>query len=105
MRAMPTGKETTKGEIEVEQPLSIMEPFTNLLASNLDATSPTVASIQVDDLFPKLLRLGQRPETGLLDVSYNAVGNDGKLPKKDVSVELKLHRSPRDGTLYWTFDV
>lgn len=51
---MPTGKETAKGEIEVELALNTIQPFTDLINSEV-SQEDQVAKIRVDKLFPKML--------------------------------------------------
>lgn len=61
-----------------------------------------MAKIRVNDLFPKLLRLGQKAESSYLEVTAKEV--DEVVSTKFVNVDLELHRT-KDGTLYWTFAV
>ena len=98
---MPTGKETTKGDIEVNVPLSTIKPFTDLIKSE-NTSEEENAKISVENLFPKMMRLGQKAETSYLEVNEKAV--NGITSTKFATVDLKLQRS-KDGTLYWTFEV
>lgn len=100
-RALPVGKEAAKGDIEVNLPLATIKPFTDLLQSAPTGEEKT-ASIRVNDLFPKMIRLGAKAETQALEVSAREL--NGETPTKSVSVDLQLHRA-KDGTLYWTFAV
>lgn len=51
---MPTGKETAKGEIEVKLALNTIQPFTDLINSEV-SQEDQVAKIRVNKLFPKML--------------------------------------------------
>ena len=101
-RKMPAGLETAKSDIQVVMPLATIEPFTALIQSELNQEEQ-VASIRVENFFPKMLRLGQKSETQYLEVQPKEQ-QYGYLPTKFVDVDLKLQRS-KDGTLYWTFSV
>lgn len=83
----------------VKLPLEQMRVFTDLIQASA-TNEAQFAKLTIDNLFPKMLRLGQTAETMNLQV----------LPKDDndasmfFSVDLMLHRTISN-ELYWTFEV
>ena len=97
-RGSPTGKETAKGEKVVKMPLSSMRVYTDLITARSTDETQT-ARLKIDELFPKMLRLGQTDYTSSLSVEPNEENSSMYF-----SVDLVVHKT-NDNQLYWTFEA
>jgi len=98
-REFPVKSGKATGKHETVLPIASFRPFIDLILRP-QSGNRTQAKVQINDVFPKLLKLGEKSHSSNLEV----FSKDPAYADLNTGIELTLFR-PLDGQMYWTFSM